>query len=119
MLIENVAPVTMWSDALGTTRHPGVEYPRRYMIRFGTLVVLIWLIVGTIAAGQRGYLRHATTDNCAGVGTIAVIVIARALNLHGRQSQSDGLQGAPTQSITRWPVYRGKPARGRRTLSTR
>jgi hypothetical protein len=29
------------------------------------LLVLLWLMVGGVAAGQRGYLTHATQD-CAG-----------------------------------------------------
>jgi hypothetical protein len=28
------------------------------------LLVIVWLIVGGVAAGQRGYLSHAT-QNCA------------------------------------------------------
>ena len=42
--------------------------------------MLVWLIVGAIAAGQRGYLTHAS-ETCA--GTIAVTVIAGPLNYFG------------------------------------
>jgi membrane protein YdbS with pleckstrin-like domain len=51
-------------------------------MRYAGLLVVIWLIVGAIAAGQRGYLTHAE-QNCASVGTIAVTVIAGPLNYVG------------------------------------
>ncbi|MBP1158909.1 hypothetical protein ABIC28_003520 [Rhodococcus sp. PvR044] len=51
-------------------------------MRLITLVVLIWLVVGAIAAGQRGYYTN-TPENCAGVGTIAVTVLAGPLNYAG------------------------------------
>jgi hypothetical protein len=52
------------------------------MTHFVTLLVLVWLIVGAVAAWQRGYFIHAT-KNCAGAGTIAVTVIAGPLNYAG------------------------------------
>ncbi|MFD6357135.1 hypothetical protein [Nocardia tengchongensis] len=51
-------------------------------MRWLTLLVLVWLIIGAIAAGQRGYITHAE-QNCAGVGTIAVTVLAGPLNYAG------------------------------------
>lgn len=51
-------------------------------MRLITLVVLIWLVVGAIAAGQRGYYTN-TPENCAGVGTIVVTVLAGPLNYAG------------------------------------
>ena len=51
-------------------------------MRLITLLVLVWLIIGVIAAGQRGYFTDAE-QNCAGVGTIAVTVIAGPLNYVG------------------------------------
>ncbi len=39
------------------------------------LLVIVWLVVGAVAAVQRGYFTHAT-QNCASAGTIAVTVIA-------------------------------------------
>lgn len=47
----------------------------------GTLV-LIWLVIGAVAAGQRGYFTHAS-QTCAGAGTIVVTVIAGPLNYFG------------------------------------
>jgi membrane protein YdbS with pleckstrin-like domain len=51
-------------------------------VRFVGLLVLIWLIVVAVAAGQRGYFTKAT-QNCASAGTIAVTVIAGPLNYVG------------------------------------
>ena len=52
------------------------------MTRIVGLLVFIWLVVGAVAAGQRGYRTHAS-QNCAGVGTIAVTVLAGPLNYFG------------------------------------
>src|SRR3546814_18187054 len=52
------------------------------MMRIVTLIVLIWLIVGAVAAGQRGYYSSSPT-NCAGVGTIAPTVNAAPLTYFG------------------------------------
>jgi len=52
------------------------------MTRIVGLLVLVWLVVGAVAAGQRGYFTHAG-QNCASAGTIAVTVIAGPLNYVG------------------------------------
>ncbi|WP_255665007.1 hypothetical protein [Nocardia sp. JCM 34519.1] len=51
-------------------------------VRLGSLIVLIWLVIGVIAAGQRHYFDNRPT-NCAGVGTIVVTIIAGPLNYAG------------------------------------
>lgn len=51
-------------------------------MRIGSTLLLIWLIVGVLAAGQRGYLR-GTNASCTKFGTIAVTVIAGPLNYVG------------------------------------
>jgi hypothetical protein len=51
-------------------------------MRLVSLLVLIWLVVGAIAAGQRGYYSSSDT-NCASLGTIAVTIIAGPLNYLG------------------------------------
>ena len=48
----------------------------------GGVIILIWLIIGALAAGQRGYFGGSNT-NCAKAGTIAVTVIAGPLNYLG------------------------------------
>ncbi len=51
-------------------------------MRLVSLLVLLWLIVGAIAAGQRGYYSSEDT-NCANLGTIAVTIVAGPLNYLG------------------------------------
>jgi hypothetical protein len=46
------------------------------------VIILVWLIIGAVAAGQRDYYSSAPT-NCAGVGTIAVTILAGPLNYLG------------------------------------
>jgi hypothetical protein len=47
----------------------------------GTILV-IWLIIGALAAFQRGYFSSADT-NCAGVSTSIVTILAGPLNYLG------------------------------------
>ncbi|MCJ0891951.1 hypothetical protein MTX35_20575 [Rhodococcus sp. ARC_M12] len=51
-------------------------------MRFVTLIVLVWLIVGAFASYQRGYFESAP-ENCGGAGTIALTVVAGPLNYFG------------------------------------
>ncbi|MFG1791800.1 hypothetical protein [Nocardia sp. NPDC049149] len=46
------------------------------------VLLLVWLIIGAVAAGQRDYFDSAPT-NCAGTGTIAVTILAGPLNYLG------------------------------------
>lgn len=54
---------------------------------FSTLL-LIWLAIGLLAAGQRHYFETSPT-NCAGWGTIAVTAIAGPLNYMGVNPKVD------------------------------
>jgi len=50
----------------------------------GGVLLLIWLLIGLIAAAQRGYFDGSDTEtNCAEAGTIAVTVVAGPLNYVG------------------------------------
>jgi hypothetical protein len=51
-------------------------------MRIGSVILVIWLIIGAIAGGQRNYYSSATT-NCAKAGTIAVTILAGPLNYVG------------------------------------
>ena len=51
-------------------------------MRIGSLLVIIWLVIGAIAAGQRHYFSGSST-NCAKAGTTAVTIIAGPLNYIG------------------------------------
>ncbi|MEV6099076.1 hypothetical protein [Nocardia sp. NPDC051981] len=46
------------------------------------VLVLLWLVIGAVAAGQRHYYDSAPS-NCASAGTIAVTIIAGPLNYFG------------------------------------
>ena len=48
----------------------------------GGVLLLVWLVIGAIAAGQRGYFDGSDT-NCAEAGTIAVTIVAGPLNYVG------------------------------------
>jgi membrane protein YdbS with pleckstrin-like domain len=59
------------------------DYRRRSGIsRLIGILLIIWLIVGAIAAGQRGYYSSAKS-NCASAATIAVTILAGPLNYLG------------------------------------
>jgi hypothetical protein len=51
-------------------------------MRIGSLLLLIWLIIGAIAVGQRGYFS-GPVGSCTKAGTIAVTIIAGPLNYLG------------------------------------
>ena len=51
-------------------------------MRIGTAVIIVWLIIGAIAAGQRHYYNSSST-NCAKTSTIAVTIVVGPLNYVG------------------------------------
>jgi hypothetical protein len=51
-------------------------------MRIISILVVLWLIIGAIAAGQRHYYDSGSA-NCARAGTIAVTIIAGPLNYFG------------------------------------
>ena len=59
-----------------------VTMPSEAVIRIGSLLLLVWLIIGAIAGGQRHYYDSSTT-NCAKAGTIVATVLAGPLNYVG------------------------------------
>lgn len=58
------------------------------MKKLGTLIVLLWLIIGAAAAFQRDYFSDDET-NCAEVSTIAVTVVTGPLNYLGLNPKVD------------------------------
>jgi len=51
-------------------------------MKITTAVVLLWLIIGAIAAGQRHYYSQKP-GNCSQAGTLLVTIIAGLLNYIG------------------------------------
>jgi hypothetical protein len=51
-------------------------------MRVLAVVLVIWLVIGAIASGQRGYY-NGSNANCAKVGDIAATIFAGPLNYTG------------------------------------
>jgi hypothetical protein len=51
-------------------------------MRLVSVLIVVWLVIGAIAAGQRHYYSGAI-DNCAKVSTILVTIAAGPLNYVG------------------------------------
>ena len=51
-------------------------------MRFGSVLLVVWLIVGVVAAGQRHEFSRAPVG-CNKVATIAVTILAGPLNYVG------------------------------------
>lgn len=51
-------------------------------MRIGSALVIVWLLIGVLAAGQRHYFS-SNNDSCAKAGTVALTVIAGPLNYLG------------------------------------
>ena len=51
-------------------------------MRIGMIALIVWLVIGAIAAGQRHYYSQSS-ENCAGAGTITVTILAGPLNYVG------------------------------------
>jgi hypothetical protein len=52
------------------------------VVRIGAALVVIWLVIGVLAAAQRHYFSESSA-NCAKLGTTAVTIIAGPLNYVG------------------------------------
>jgi len=50
-------------------------------MRLGSILLVLWLVIGAIAAGQRGY--YDKLPSCAGAGTVIVTILAGPLNYAG------------------------------------
>jgi hypothetical protein len=60
----------------------GVLVEGRAIMRIGTVIVVVWLLIGVLAAAQRDYFSDAK-PTCAKASTIAVTVVAGPLNYVG------------------------------------
>ncbi len=52
----------------------------------GGVLLLIWLVIGVVAAAQRGYFSGGDAS-CAGITTILVTIVAGPLNYMGVNPQ--------------------------------
>ena len=51
-------------------------------MHIGSVLLVLWLIIGAIAAGQHGYYS-GSIGSCTKAGTIAVTILAGPLNYTG------------------------------------
>jgi hypothetical protein len=51
-------------------------------MRIGAALIVVWLVIGVIAAAQRNYFG-GSRPSCAKLGTIAVTIVAGPLNYVG------------------------------------
>ncbi|MEV6636094.1 hypothetical protein AB0M54_35625 [Actinoplanes sp. NPDC051470] len=61
-------------------------------MRFGSIggvIILIWLILGGVAAYARGYFNDSGDASCAKAGTVVVTVVAGPLNWLGVNPKID------------------------------
>jgi hypothetical protein len=49
----------------------------------GAVIVIIWLVLGVVAANQRGYFKDSGDTSCAKAGTVVVTIVAGPLNWLG------------------------------------
>lgn len=66
-------------------------------MRIGTLLVVIWLLIGALAAFQRDYFS-GDNPNCAEVSTIAVTIVAGPLNYLGLNPEVNNCPEPPQPS---------------------
>ena len=69
------------------------------------ILLVVWLVIGAVAAFQRGYFEDTRT-NCSEAGDIALTVVAGPLNYFGVNPKVT----APTSTSTsRSPASRTRP----------
>lgn len=52
-------------------------------MRIGGVLVVIWVVIGLVAAYQRGYLTGDSSVSCARLGTVLITVVAGPVNYVG------------------------------------
>jgi hypothetical protein len=53
------------------------------MGRLLSIIVVVWLLIGVVAAAQRGYFGSDSDVSCKGIGDTALTVVAGPLNYVG------------------------------------
>lgn len=65
-------------------------------MRLGSLLLVLWLLIGAFAAYQRGYLGGENAS-CAQLGTILVTIVAGPVNYFGANPKIDCQVPQPSQ----------------------
>jgi hypothetical protein len=58
-------------------------------MRIGSILLVVWLLIGLLAAFQRGYLQNEDDVDCATASTTVVTVLAGPLNYVGVNPKID------------------------------
>ncbi len=66
-------------------------------VRLGSLLLVLWLVIGAFAAYQRGYLGGSETASCAQLGTVLITIVAGPVNYFGANPQIDCQVPQPSQ----------------------
>ncbi|TQM06304.1 hypothetical protein FB558_6554 [Pseudonocardia kunmingensis] len=66
-------------------------------MRIGAAIVVIWLVIGALAAYQRGYFSGDEQVNCAEIGTVLGTVVVGPLNYLGVNPQIECTVPQPSQ----------------------
>jgi len=66
-------------------------------MRIGSAIVVIWLVIGALAAYQRGYFSGDEQVNCAELGTVLVTIVVGPLNYLGVNPQIECTVPQPSQ----------------------
>jgi hypothetical protein len=53
------------------------------MRRLLGIVIVVWFLIGVVAAAQRGYFGNSADVSCKGVGDTALTIVAGPLNYVG------------------------------------
>lgn len=61
---------------------------RRSSVSVGTILIVLWFVIGALAAAQRGYLSQSQV-NCAEAGTVVATILAGPLNYVGANPKID------------------------------
>ena len=66
-------------------------------MRIGSVIVVIWLLIGVFAAYQRGYFSGDDQVNCAELGTVLVTILVGPLNYTGVNPRIECTLPQPSQ----------------------
>jgi len=65
-------------------------------MRIGAVLLVVWLAIGAVAAGQRHYYNRPA-NSCVKVGTIALTIVAGPLNYFGVNPKTTCKAPQPSQ----------------------
>jgi hypothetical protein len=66
-------------------------------MRIGSVLLVLWLVIGAFAAYQRGYFSGDDQVNCAELGTVLVTIVAGPLNYVGLNPRIECTIPQPSQ----------------------